>query len=591
MIDLTVVARSPLLAGLTARELDAVAAAGTTRAFRPGQPLCQAGAPSDRCWILTAGLVDAMAQGAEATGDVYVVKHRKGAAVGDVAVILGEPYPETVVASIPTTALELDAASLLEMVRRFPRILVNALRTAQGQLASARARSLERELGETVAVAVGHSLGGTGARVLAAAPMVSPRPVTVLDRDLSFAGAVTAADQLTASHATVLLPSALEAPTIDVLRREADRVVVLVGAAEEAARLQSLDRTVAGAEVEVITVGDEAQAATMAWPEDGPARVIRACPRGPDQGLADVDLAWLTRHLTRTKLGLALGAGGAKGYAHIGVLQVLEEAGYVVDCVAGSSIGAIVGTHLALGASAGEIDRLLRETFEPDTVRAIFKPSLSGRASGLELMTRVLRESTGERTFADTLIPLTVMAVDLDTRAPAPLRGGLLWEALLAATALAGVFPPHVRQGHRLVDGLALVPVPTGAIVNDGADVTVAVNLISADVLGAWPGRPTPETSARRRRPGMLDNLLEVMDLSQLSESVRHADLADVPITPRFGPAEWRDFELADLFLDAGRRAAQEQLPRLRSLALPGRYKYGLNQKGGAVDRADSIRV
>ena len=72
----------------------------------------------------------------------------------------------------------------------------------------------------------------------------------------------------------------------------------------------------------------------------------------------------------------------------------------------------------------------------------IFKTSMAGRGGGLEVMTRLLRESTQEKTFADARIPLTVMAVDLTERAPAPLRSGPLWEALLAATALAGVFPP-----------------------------------------------------------------------------------------------------------------------------------------------------
>ncbi len=67
----------------------------------------------------------------------------------------------------------------------------------------------------------------------------------------------------------------------------------------------------------------------------------------------------------------------------------------------------------------------------------------------------------------------------------------------------------------------------------------------------------------------MLETLLEVMDLSQLDASVRHAALADVTITPRFGPSSWRDFHLADLFLMAGRRAAEEQLPALQALARP----------------------
>ena len=96
----------------------------------------------------------------------------------------------------------------------------------------------------------------------------------------------------------------------------------------------------------------------------------------------------------------------------------------------------------------------------------------------------------------------------------------------------------------------------------------VSVNLLSRQTLAAWPGearrRPTRRKSAGSR---MLDTLLEVMDLTQLDASEQHAAQADVVITPRFGPGSWRDFHLADQFLEAGRRAAEEQLPSLAALA------------------------
>jgi hypothetical protein len=81
------------------------------------------------------------------------------------------------------------------------------------------------------------------------------------------------------------------------------------------------------------------------------------------------------------------------------------------------------------------------------------------------------------------------------------------------------------------------------------------------------------------------------MDLSQLADSVRHAALADVVITPRFGPGEWRDFHLADLFLAAGRLAAQAQLPTLRTLALPAVADTTINHQGADSDRADAVRL
>jgi NTE family protein len=159
--------------------------------------------------------------------------------------------------------------------------------------------------------------------------------------------------------------------------------------------------------------------------------------------------------------------------------------------------------------------------------------------------------------------------VDLTEATSAPLREGPIWEALLASTAVPGMFPPHEREGHRLVDGVALVPVPTGAVAADGADITVSVNLMSRETLAAWPGQEPPPPEEEKPGSRMLKTLLEVMDLSQLDTSVRHAALADVVVTPRFGPGSWRDFQLADLFLAAGREAAEAELTSLRSLARP----------------------
>lgn len=591
MIDVSGVARSSVFAGLPEPALELIAQRARPRTFRPGEELCHVGEPSDRCWVITAGLVDVLGASGDAPAGEVLARQRKGATVGEVAATLGEPHSETVIASVPTTALELRAADLRELVERFPNILLNMLQSAHGRVVYARARSAERSFGATVAVAVGASVRRTVAAVLAAAGRASPHPVTSLDRSFSFAGAVTAAEELAVSHATVLLPVELGAETVATLLRESDRVVALAGTAVEVAELGEV-RAVRGlhSEVEVVLIGREAERAAGAWSADAPLRVVRTCQAHQGLSLSNEDIGWLARHLTGTKLGLALGAGGARGYAHVGVLEVLQEAGYVIDYVAGSSIGAIVGAYLALGADAPQIDRKLRAAFTPDAVGEIFKTSLGGRSTGVDVMTQLLRETTDDRTFADTRLPLTVMTVDLSKRAPAPLRDGPLWEALLAATSLAGMFPPYERGGQRLVDGLALIPVPTGSVLEDGADVTVSVNLISADGLARWPGGVASEPPKARRRRGVLDDLLDVMDLSQLAESTRHAELADVAITPRFGPATWRDFHLADQFLAAGRIAAQRELPALTTLALPTGKEHQTS-RGGVLGREDTVRI
>ena len=572
--------RSPLFEGLDDAELDVVAEHMRPRQFTPDEQLCQAGDASDRIWLITGGLVSWTAS-VTAGGEDIVLRMRKGDVIGAQDAITGNERTATVVASMHTSALELDAEDLITLARRFPQILINVIETQRERLfrASARSaalfsgsvRSAADRGGEEVGLVAGESLAGLVGPLVAAAQTASTRQVNFLDRSLSFAGALTASDDLASESATVLIPGDLEPENLALMLDELDRVVALAGNADEAERLGRVAEAAEGRNLEVILVSDEARQASRAWSLEFVKRIVRDCPRQQDFPLADADLAWVARHLTRTKLGVALGAGGAKGYAHVGVLQVLEEAGYTVDVAGGSSIGGFVATHLALGYGAQETYERFRKAFNDERLGKLFGGAFGGGAGGAEELTGMLKEATEERFFSHTDIPLVIMAVDLTDRGATAQRGGPLWEALLAGLAVAGVFPPLERDGHRLVDAIALVPVPTAAVIEDGADVVLSVNLLGAEALEEWPDAPKQEADepAKAKRKNMLDTLFEVMDLSQLDTAARHAELADVVVTPRFGPADWRDFQLADLFMAAGRAAALEQLPALQALCRP----------------------
>jgi predicted acylesterase/phospholipase RssA/CRP-like cAMP-binding protein len=555
---------SPLFDGLDAAALEAIAGQMRPRAFAAHEVICREGEPGTSLFIIRGGL--ARVEVARPGGTAQVALLRRGDSIGEMAFLTGEPRTATVTAMVPTTVLEMGQDTFAAVVGRYPTILVNLGRILSQRLDETNRRQVERRHGEAVAVLAGREGIRYVRDLVALTRAASPRPVHLLDLtetlpeerpdDASVVGVLGAIDRLLPAPATVLV---IARPDDDglALAEHMDRVLVLADPDEA----HSVARTLAdtGEPVELAVVGPSAQSEPEANAVPIVRRVDPASPRA--------DLAWLGRHITRTKLGLALGAGGAKGYAHVGALHVLEEAGFTVDYVAGSSIGAIVGSWLALGRDAATIERTMREAFTEEKVAATFKLSLAGTSTGLDVMIEILKETTDEKSFADLLIPLTVMTVDLNSRLPAPLTQGPLWQALQAATALAGLFPPVERGGKRLVDGLALVPVPTG-VVQAQADVTVSVNIMSRETLPAWPGQEPPEP-APAARARMLDTLLEVMDVGQLDASVRHAALADVPITPRFGPSSWRDFHLADLFLYAGRQAAMEQLPRLKSLAMP----------------------
>ena len=553
-----VLGRAELFEGLDAADLNEIATAMTPREFEPGEELCREGDPAGRMLVIVDGLVHALVDGR------VVAKRRHGDVIGAAKLVAGEPHAETVVARAPTLALELDGAAYRVVVGRYPAILANVTAILGRRLAQVAQRETRRaERGEAVALVVSPALMPAVPDILAAAAGSSPRPVDSVDTQISLQETLAALDDRLLDHGTVVLRAALHQHTLPLVLEHADRAVALLAEPDEA-------ELVAGLDVEAIFVERDPPSV---WPaEIRGVRAIRRLAAGDGAPLSDHALGWVGRHLTRTKLGLALGAGGAKGFAHLGVLYALEEAGYAVDVVSGASIGAIVGTCVAVGMSAAEIEETLRGTFTPETVAAVFSLSLAGGSTGLDTMTRSMQEMTGERTFEDIELPLAIMSVDLDAAAPAPLREGKLWQALMAATAMAGMFPPYELGGRRLVDGLALVPVPTACLLDDGADVTVSVNLMSREVLPAWPGEAPEEPEVVKKRGSrMLDTLLAVMDLANLDNSIRHAALADVTITPRFGPSSWKDFHLADLFLEAGRQAAEDQLAALAERARPQR--------------------
>ena len=559
-------ARSPLFTDLEEHELEAVVERMRPREFAEGEEICHAGDPSERAWIITGGLVEWLAPTAEGGGE-FVLRMRKGEVIAAQDALIGASRSATVVAAVATTAMEIDAEDLVEVARSYPQILLNVIHTQRERMIRASVRRAAKERGEEVALLAGPGYKDVLAWMAAAARSATPRPVTVLDRRLSVAGALTASDELAAEHATVLILGELDANTLGLMLDQVDRVVAFAGTAGEVELLRDVAGSGEGS-LDVVLIGGEAERAHKSWTPEAKRLVVRVCRREDGFPLANADLAWLARHVTRTKLGLALGAGGAKGYAHVGALSVIEEAGYTVDYIGGTSIGGFVSSQIALGYNSKEIDARFRGAFDDDLVGALFSGPFGGGAAGREALAGMLKRVTEERWFSDTLIPLMIMAVDLNDRAPFPQREGAIWEAQLAALSVAGVFPPQERNGHRLVDGIALVPVPTTSVLEDGADVVVSVNLMSAEVLERWPGLPEPEAAPAKKK-GMLDTILEAMDLSQLDTSVRHAGLADVTITPRFGPADWRDFHMADLFLEAGRTAALEQLPALQALSRP----------------------
>jgi NTE family protein len=201
-------------------------------------------------------------------------------------------------------------------------------------------------------------------------------------------------------------------------------------------------------------------------------------------------LAARPRGRSPTRVALALGSGGARGYAHIGVIQVLRERGYDIVGIAGSSMGAVVGGVQA----AGRLDELAdwAKSLTQRTILRLLDPSItSAGVLRAEKILDAVRDILGPITIEQLHIPYTAVATDLIAGKPVWFQRGPLDEAIRASIAIPGVIAPHVVDGRLLADGGILDPLPMAPIAAVNADLTIAVSLSGSgvdDYRDAEPG-------------------------------------------------------------------------------------------------------
>ena len=253
------------------------------------------------------------------------------------------------------------------------------------------------------------------------------------------------------------------------------------------------------------------------------------------------------------RVGLALGGGAARGFAHIGVIQVLEEAGVRPDLVVGTSAGSLVAALYAAGRNATELAQLALTMDEG----AITDWSFPGR--GLirgDALARYVREHTGGRTIEQMRLPLGIVATDLDTGEPILFQRGDTGMAVRASSAVPAVFQP-VRIGSReYVDGGLVSPVPVRFARQMGAELVIAVD-ISTPPDGAQTGDVFR----------MLLQTFSIMGKSINRFELREADVVVRPDLRGVGSAAFTERTRA---LAAGREAARAVLPAMRERLAAG---------------------
>jgi NTE family protein len=504
-----------------------------------GATIFSQGDRGDALYLVRAGLVDVAAMGT--AGRTRLVMGGPGETLGELSLITGKPRFATAVAETPVTLLRLDHASFLELLASDSRLAANVAHLLSERLTAADRALMQLPSGQIVA------LRATRANVAASA---GARLAKTCERMLGEAPVVIAVGS----------PSDWGRSGLPKASRTRARNEV-AGSASRAVRDQSLVLVLCHGPIEpsvlrvahrVVVVGDE-----PAEGEEEPHRPVHALPAEPS---ADA-LNALARTICGRRVGLALGSGGTRGFAHAGVLSVLQEEGIPVDIVSGASAGSIAGALYLSGVDPrrmADLRMIARKTVGtgfPPKIPIPPRAILTGRRIRGFVANCVGRDTRIE----DLPIPFIVATTDLETRDPVHLETGNLATAVTASSSVNGFFPSVLVDGRQLVDGGASDPVPVGILRERGADIIIAVNVMAI-------GKGATGLYSPRFRIPFLDTMIIGLETVMTQISVHSCNMADVVVQPYNANAPAWDLIRNVPYRRAGEMAMREAIPEVRRL-------------------------
>lgn len=245
--------------------------------------------------------------------------------------------------------------------------------------------------------------------------------------------------------------------------------------------------------------------------------------------------------MKRKKVGLALGSGAARGFAHLGVLQVLEEEGITVDFVSGCSIGALIGALYCSGMTVEETIELA-ENMEPWQWMDFYRPR-KGLISG-DKIENMIKKYTEEKTFEELEIPLSIIATDLNAGERYVFDKGPVYRAVRASISIPGIFRPVEMEDRLLVDGAVVDSIPVELVRNMGAKVVIGVNLGSH--------------FTERKIENIYQTIIQSIDIMQNEIKRLRGIKADVLIEPNLKDVNPTNFRQVKKCVEEGRKAAED---------------------------------
>ena len=553
------------------------------RRFPAGSTVIAQGDTADELYVVEEGVADVFVAGSGGT-EHRVGSVHAGGTLGEMSLFTGQPAVGTARASTDLEVLVVHAPEFERIAAEFPVVYRNLGAILSERLARTNRLATQEGSGRVILL---RDWGGPPLHVYAVAASIAwhtrGRTILVLVADdpavetlSSLLGEDGRAETIrrAGAHVRLCTASALAATVHEVTGGSYDSILVHL---REDAAAPHADAAVlhlaapgaapeAGARFTLVPGEREGRPAdglvTVPAFSDADLDALRdgLLPNSTDAGRA---IGRVARSLCGLSVGVALGAGSVRGFAHWGVLRAFDKLGLQADYIAGSSVGGSVAALYALGRTNEEgIDALIRTG--PHLVRYGIprKGLLSNRS-----IRRFLHNEVRETRIEDLQTPLAIVAADILTQQEVVFRTGLLWQAVMASLSIPGVYPALWIGEHLVVDGGVLNPVPVSVAAEMGAGVVVAVKLVGE----AAPHTEVESVVAKGAPPSALSVILRSIELMQgriVSEGAAARVITITPALANLPSNKLKAFADGRSFVDLGEEAAEQAMPRITA-ALP----------------------
>lgn len=565
---LAVLASLPVFNDLDPGTLVAVADQLEWFCLPSGEVLFEQGEAADSLYAVTSGALGAYRS--DADGRVKMIgRVQRGETVGEGALLSGGLRTATIKSIRDTELVRFSKAAFDDLVEIYPTAMLHIARLALQRLEQSQRSQHPQNLSRSFAVLS----NGQAADAMAFAR-------TLVDAMSQYGKTELFAKDRAHQHTSawfnefesrrdyvVFVADDSHSPWTRQCIAQADTLILLVDSSDEPRPWFS--QALAGCEkTESQKVELVVQHRRLARPGTAQRWLKHCAAKKHHHIISSHDIERFARLLTGNAVGIVLSGGGARGFAHIGVVKALREAGIPIDHCGGTSIGSIIASGVAAGWSNEQLTEKYRRTFVDQNPIGDYTVPLISLSSGRRV-SRLLRGEVGNIEIEDLALPFFCVSADLVTSRMVVHRSGLLWRSLRASIAIPGILPPVFHDRQILVDGSAVNHLPVdvmrsfgrGRII--GVDVSSESSLASCDDVDELSALSRLQLIRSGRAPNILQLLLSAGSFSTKQVTAANREQSNILLTPSLKGVDMLDWKAFDRAIEAGYRNTIERIDEI----------------------------